>query len=51
MKDIYGVLFEKELELARVSKEVDALRFIVPLIEDGDNGQGDFGQESRLSEQ
>jgi hypothetical protein len=32
MKNIYEVLREKEMELARLRTEVDALRFVVPLL-------------------
>jgi hypothetical protein len=32
MKNIYEVLREKEIDLARLRIEVDALRFVVPLL-------------------
>jgi hypothetical protein len=32
MKNIYEVLREKEMDLARLRIEVDALRFVVPLL-------------------
>jgi hypothetical protein len=34
MKNIYEVLREKEMDLARLRTEVDALRFVVPLLTD-----------------
>jgi len=34
MKNIYEVLREKELDLARLRTEVEALRFVVPLLAD-----------------
>jgi hypothetical protein len=38
MKDVYEVLRQKEIDLARVRQEVDALELIIPLIqENGDN--------------
>lgn len=36
MKDIYQVLREKELAIARVRQEVEALRFCVPMLADDD---------------
>jgi hypothetical protein len=35
MKDIYQVLREKELDVMRVRKEVEALRFAIPLLAEG----------------
>jgi hypothetical protein len=35
MKNIYEVLREKEMDLARLRTEVDALRFVAPLLADG----------------
>ena len=34
MKNVYEVLRSKELELARLRTEVDALRFVAPLLGD-----------------
>ena len=34
MKNIYEVLREKEMDLARLRTEVDALRFVAPLLSD-----------------
>jgi hypothetical protein len=39
MRDIFEVLRQKELELARVRREVDALRLILPLIEEEKDGR------------
>jgi hypothetical protein len=36
MKNIYEVLREKEMDLARLRIEVEALRFVVPLLADQD---------------
>ena len=33
MKDVYQVLREKELDVTRVRKEVEALRYAIPLLE------------------
>jgi hypothetical protein len=34
MKDVYEVLRQKELEVSRLQKEVDALRVVAPLLKD-----------------
>ena len=34
MKNVFEVLREKEMRLARLRTEVDALRFVVPLLTD-----------------
>jgi hypothetical protein len=34
MKNVYEVLREKEMDLARLRTEVDALRFVAPLLSD-----------------
>jgi hypothetical protein len=41
MKNIYEVLREKELNLARLRTEVEALRFVVPLLADRDGEPND----------
>jgi hypothetical protein len=41
MKNIYEVLREKEMHLARVRTEVDALRLVVPLLTDRSADAGD----------
>jgi hypothetical protein len=39
MKDVYEVLRQKELEMSRLEKEVEALRVAAPLLsEDGEAG-------------
>jgi hypothetical protein len=38
MKNVYEVLREKEMDLARLRIEVEALRFVAPLLADG-NGE------------
>jgi hypothetical protein len=35
MKDVYTVLRQKELEKSRLENEVEALRMVAPLLEDG----------------
>jgi ribosomal protein S25 len=32
MKDLYQVLRQKELDLERIRKEIEALRFVTPLL-------------------
>jgi hypothetical protein len=34
MKDVYAVLHQKEIALARVREEIEALRFVIPLLEE-----------------
>jgi hypothetical protein len=41
MKNIYEVLREKETALARLRTEVEALRFVAPLLADRSAGPGD----------
>jgi hypothetical protein len=38
MKNVYEVLRQKELELARLEKEVEALRVAAPLLSDDKDG-------------
>jgi hypothetical protein len=41
MKNVYEVLRQKELEVSRLEKEVEALRIAAPLLsEDGEAGNG-----------
>ena len=41
MKDIYQVLRQKESDIVRLRKEIEALRTIIPLLEDeGNNHAG-----------
>jgi hypothetical protein len=37
MKDVYQVLREKEMDVMRVREEVEALRFAIPLLEEGED--------------
>ena len=41
MKNVYEVLRQKELELARLEKEVEALRVAAPLLSDGIEASSD----------
>jgi hypothetical protein len=41
MKNIYEVLREKEIDLARLRTEVDALRFVAPLLADRSDDRND----------
>jgi hypothetical protein len=43
MKNIYEVLHEKETDLVRLRAEVDALRFVAPLLADRVAESGDDG--------
>jgi hypothetical protein len=36
MKDFYEILRQKEQAIERVRKEIAALKFVAPLLEDGD---------------
>jgi hypothetical protein len=36
MKDVYAVLRQKEIEQSRLKNEVEALRVVAPLLEDGE---------------
>ncbi len=40
MKNVYEVLRQKEMELTRLEKEVEALRLVAPLLSEGEmNGE------------
>jgi len=41
MKNIYEVLRAKEMDLARLRTEVEALRVVAPLLADGSGGPND----------
>lgn len=41
MKNVYEVLRQKELELSRLEKEVEALRVAAPLLSDGNEANTD----------
>lgn len=43
MKNVYEVLRQKELELARLEKEVEALRLAAPLLSDDKESISDGG--------
>jgi hypothetical protein len=43
MKNVYEVLRQKELELARLEKEVEALRVAAPLLSDDKDAGSDAG--------
>jgi len=38
MRNAYEVLREKELSLARLRREVEALRYVIPLLADNNSG-------------
>jgi hypothetical protein len=46
MKNVYEVLREKEMRLARLRTEVDALRIVVPLLAD----HGEAGDDSAANQ-
>ncbi len=50
MKNVYEVLRQKELELARLEKEVEALRVAAPLLSD-DKDAAEGNESAPLSEQ
>ena len=37
MKNIYDVMRQKELEIERLKKEIEALRLVAPMLEDKDS--------------
>jgi hypothetical protein len=41
MKNVYEVLRQKELEVAKIEKEVEALRVAAPLLSDGEERSQD----------
>ena len=49
MKDIYEVLRQKELDLARVRQELDALKLIIPLVAEDETWQADSVKEARAA--
>jgi hypothetical protein len=48
MKNVYEVLRQKELEISRLKKEVEALRVAAPLLSEGDEADSD-DKPTRLS--
>jgi hypothetical protein len=47
VKNFYEVLGQKEQEIARLRREVAALRLVIPLLEEGESGWNEI--ESQLS--
>jgi hypothetical protein len=47
MKNIYEVLREKEMDLVRLRTEVEALRFVAPLLSDHGPQSGEVQSASR----
>ncbi len=44
MKNVYEVLRQKEMELARLEKEVEALRLVAPLLSEEKEMMSDMGK-------
>ncbi len=44
MKNVYEVLRQKEMELTRLEKEVEALRLVAPLLSEEKEGNSDAGK-------
>jgi hypothetical protein len=49
MKNVYEVLRQKELEMARLEKEVEALRVAAPLLSDDKDSAGDMDHKPTLT--
>ena len=49
MKDIFEVLQQKEMELVRVRQEVEALKLVIPLVDDDEGWHADNLEEADLS--
>lgn len=53
MKDVFAVLRQREMDLARVRKEVDAIRLVIPLLieeqDDAANTTSVFSTSSRCN--
>ena len=45
MRDLYQVLRQKELDIERIRKEIDALQAVIPLLSD----EADRGEKGRPS--
>jgi hypothetical protein len=41
MKDVYEVLRQKEIEVSRLKREVEALRVAAPLLSEGEEARND----------
>ena len=48
MKNVYEVLRQKELEVSRLKREVEALRIAAPLLSEGEEGGNDNKPKPRL---
>lgn len=46
MKNVYEVLRQKEMELTRLEKEVEALRLVAPLLSEEKEGLSDMAKPS-----
>jgi len=44
MKNVYEVLRQKEMELTRLEKEVEALRLVAPLLSEEKEGMSDMSK-------
>jgi len=49
MKNVYEVLRQKEMELTRLEKEVEALRLVAPLLSEEKEGLSDIGKPALAS--
>ena len=49
MKNVYEVLRQKELELAKLEKEVEALRVAAPLLSDDKEGVAEISDSKLVS--
>jgi len=49
MKNVYEVLRQKELELAKLEKEVEALRVAAPLLSDDKEGVAEISESKLVS--
>ena len=49
MKNVYEVLRQKELELTRLEKEVEALRIAAPLLSEEKESLGDAGSLTKAA--
>ena len=47
--DIYEVIRGKEIELVRLRQEVDALKLIIPLVEEAETRRADTVTEARAA--
>ena len=49
MKNVYEVLRQKELEVSKLGKEVEALRVVAPLLTEEGEPEADSTQQIRLA--